>query len=69
MNSSSRKCFESWISLIVVLIIMLFNDPDILVETEDGTGKQERLRHIIEQAALYLSCYSHIGRIKIANKS
>ena len=28
---------------------MLVDDSDVLVQSEDGTGKQERLRHVIEQ--------------------
>ena len=31
-------------------MVMLVNDSDVLVETEDGTCQQERLRHVIEQA-------------------
>ena len=41
-------------SLIVVFIIMLFNDSDILVETEDGTSQQERLRDVIEQSSCHV---------------
>ena len=32
-------------------MIMLFNDSDILVETEDGTSQQKRLGDVIEQSS------------------
>ena len=35
-------------------MIVLVNDSDILVETEDGACQQERLRHVIEQSACHV---------------
>ena len=39
----------SLVSLIVVFMVILFDDFDILVESEDRAGQQERLRHVVEQ--------------------
>ena len=33
---------------------MLFNDSDILVETEDGTSQQKRLGDVIEQSSCHV---------------
>ena len=41
-------------SFIVVFIVMLINDSDILVETEDGACQEKRLRHIIEQSGSHV---------------
>ena len=30
-------------------MVVLLDDADVLVEAEDGTGKQERLGHVVEQ--------------------
>ena len=38
------------LSLIAVLMVMLFDDPDVLVEAEDGAGEEEGLGHVVEQA-------------------
>ena len=47
MNSSNVKCLLSF----VCSMIVAFNDFDVLVEPEDATSQQERLRHVIEQSA------------------
>ena len=36
-------------SLVVVLMVVVFDDADVLVETEDGTSQEERLGHVVEQ--------------------
>ena len=33
---------------------MLINDSDVLIQSEDRTGEQERLRHVVEQPASYV---------------
>ena len=35
-------------------MVLLFDDSDVLVEAEDGTGKEERLGHVVEQAGGYV---------------
>ena len=35
--------------MMVVLMVVLFDDADVLVEAEDGTGKKERLGDVVEQ--------------------
>ena len=47
-------------SLIVVFMVMLINDSDILVETEDRACQEERLRHIIEQAPCHVVDFDHL---------
>ena len=47
-------------SLISVFMIILFNDSDVLVKTEDGAGKEERLRHIVEQARGHVVDMDHL---------
>ena len=37
-------------SLLFSFMVLLFDDSNVLVETEDGTGKEERLGHVVEQA-------------------
>ena len=41
-------------SLVVVLMVVVFDDADVLVETEDGTSQEERLGHVVEQPACYV---------------
>ena len=38
------------LSLIAVLMVMLFDDANVLVEAEDGTGQEEGLGDVVEQA-------------------
>ena len=38
-NSLNLKWAESRVSLTVVLMVMVFDDADVLIETEDGAGK------------------------------
>ena len=35
--------------MFAVLMVMLFDDTDVLVEAEDGTGKEEGLGDVVEQ--------------------
>ena len=30
-------------------MVVVFDDADVLVETEDGTSQEERLGHVVEQ--------------------
>ena len=41
-------------------MIVLFNDSDILIESEDRAGQQERLRHIVEQPARHVVDLDHL---------
>ena len=36
-------------SLLFSFMVLLFDDSNVLVETEDGTGKEERLGDVVEQ--------------------
>ena len=47
-------------SLIVVFMVMLINDSEILVETEDRACQEERLRHIVEQAPCHVVDLYHL---------
>ena len=47
-------------SLIVVFMVMLINDSEILVETEDRACQEERLRHIVEQAPCHVVDLNHL---------
>ena len=31
-------------------MVVVFDDADVLVETEDGTSQEERLGHVVEQS-------------------
>ena len=35
-------------------MVVLIDDSDILVEAEDRTGQQERLRHVVKQARRHI---------------
>jgi len=39
---------------------VLFNDSDVLIESEDRAGEQERLRHIVEQPSCHVSDLDHL---------
>ena len=41
-------------------MIVLFDDSDILIESEDRAGQQERLRHIVEQPARHVVGLDHL---------
>ena len=41
-------------------IDVFINDSDILVEAEDRTCKEERLRHIVEQASCHVVDFDHL---------
>jgi len=43
-------------------MVMLLDDSDVLVEAEDGTGQQERLRHVIEQPRGHIVDVDHLIR-------
>ena len=54
-----------WLSAAVQLfvwffMIVLFDDTEILVESEDRAGQQERLRHIVEQPARHVVDVDHL---------
>ena len=41
-------------------IDVFINDSDILVEAEDRTCKEERLRHIVEQPSCHIVDFDHL---------
>ena len=41
-------------------MIVLFDDSDILIESEDRAGQQERLRHVVEQPARHVVGLDHL---------
>ena len=43
-------------------IDVFINDSDILVEAEDRTCKEERLRHIVEQPSCHIVDFEHLVR-------
>ena len=47
-------------SLIIPLMVMFSDDSDILVESEDRAGQQERLRHVIEQPRRHVVDLDHL---------
>ena len=47
-------------SLIAVFMVMLFDDTDVLVEAEDGTGEEERLGDVVEQTASHVVDVDHL---------
>ena len=54
-----------WLSVAVLLfvcffMIVLFDDTEILIQSEDRTGQQERLRHIVEQPARHVVDLDHL---------
>ena len=54
-----------WLSVAVLLfvgffMIVFFDDTEILIQSEDRAGQQERLRHIIEQPARHIVDVDHL---------
>ncbi len=41
-------------------MVMLFDDTDVLVEAEDGAGKEERLGDVVEQTATHVVDVDHL---------
>jgi len=46
----------------VVFMVILFDDSDVLVEAEDRSCQQERLRHVIEQPSRHVLDLDHLIR-------
>ena len=60
----SSRCGRSGgarrVSLRFSFMVVLLDDPDVLVETEDGTGQQERLGDVVEQAGGHVVDVDHL---------
>ena len=46
--------------MFAALMVLLFDDADVLVEAEDGTGKEERLGNVVEQTASHVVDVDHL---------
>ena len=44
----------------VVLMVVLFDDTDVLVEAEDGAGKEERLGDVVEKTGGHVVDVDHL---------
>ena len=42
--------------------LLSLDDPDILVESEDRTGEQERLRNVLQQSSRYIIDVNYLIR-------
>ena len=46
--------------MIVVFMVVLFDDSDVLVEAEDGARQQERLGNVVEQTGGHVVDVDHL---------